>query len=158
MSALRDKIIEIKNKNMIDNLCNRTGIGISFFDKIVNCSNGKFRKNNLDIIYDYFWLEKDEWYHDNLKKWIKPTESVLGEIFRKKRLQMWLSMEQIDKKIHVWTRQIARIEAGDSLPSFGSYTITSLLTLYDFSKEEKEKIRWFIVVLRDIVNINNNLE
>lgn len=93
-----------------------------------------------------------------MKKWVKPTESILGEIFRKKRLSLGLSIDEIERKTKIGSRQIARLEAGDSLPSFSSYTITQLLQLYNFNFDEREKIRWFIVVLRDMVNINNTLE
>ncbi len=118
----------------------------------------KYRKSNLDVVYAFFDMERDDWYHDNLKKWVKPTESILGEIFRKKRLQLGLSMQEIDRKIHVGVRQIARIEAGDSLPGITSYTIIKLVELYGFTEQESVTIRWFITLLRDMVNINNTLE
>lgn len=158
MCKLREKILEVKAKKNMEHLCNMSGLSYSFFDDIIKGSHKKYRKGKLDIAYDHFKLERDEWYHENMKKWVRPTESILGEIFRKKRLGMGLSMDDIDKKLHIGARQIARIEAGDSLPSFGSYTITKLLELYEFTPEEREKIRWFIVVLRDVININNAME
>ncbi len=158
MSQLRTKIIAYREKNGMASLVCHTGIQESMLNNIVSERHGKHRKNNLDILYDFFRLPKDPWYHENMKKWVKPTESILGEIFRKKRLQLGLSMDDIDARIHVGSRQIARLEAGDSLPSFSSYTITKLLEIYEFTNEEREKIRWFIVVLRDMVNINNALE
>lgn len=125
---------------------------------IVNERHGKHRKNNLDILYEFFRLPQDKWYHENMKKWVKPTESVLGEIFRKKRLKIGLSIDEVERKTKIGSRQIARLEAGDSLPSFSSYTITQLLQLYSFKDEEREKIRWFMTILRDIVSINNAQE
>lgn len=69
-------------------LSQQTGIQDTMLAGIAGGKHGKHRKNTLDILYEHFGLPKDEWYLDNMKKWVKPTESVLGEVFRKKRLAM----------------------------------------------------------------------
>lgn len=158
MSELVKKILEHRKRNGTEALPLATGIRESTIDSIVGNWNGKHRKNTLDILYEFFALPKDAWYHENMKKWVKPTESVLGEIFRKKRLAMSLSIPDVSKRTRVGERQIARLEAGDSLPSFQSYTVTRLVDLYGFTEDERQKIRWFAVVLRDVVSINNSMD
>lgn len=160
MNILQDKIIRFCRWSTIASLSSRTWISSNYLDRIRVWyrKNGKYRKNTLDILYEFFQIPKDHWYYANLKKNVKPSESVLGEIFRKKRINMCMSLHDVASKIHVWVRELARIEAGDSLPSFGSHTMVNLINLYDFNEEEREKIRWFVSILRDLVTMNNEIE
>lgn len=157
MAELQKRMAAFRKEHGNGTLSARTGLSESMLDEVLRGKHGKHRKNNLDILYSFFGLEPDAWYRANMKKWVKPTESVLGEMFRKKRLSMGMSLEDVRKATKIGTRQLARLEAGDSLPSFSSYTVTKLLELYDFDEGQRERIRWFVVVLRDIVSINNSL-
>lgn len=156
---LKSAINKYIEKYGIQRLYDSTWLDAKFFERLMSGNHKyKFRKNNLDILYSLLNLERDNFYFENSKKWVKATDSILGDIFRKKRLEMCITIERVAKIIRVSERQIARIEAGDALPSFNSYMITKLIELYDFDLEESEKIRWFIVILRDLITINNNLE
>lgn len=159
MHVLQSKMKEFATYRSMRELNQKTGIPIEILERIQKGDrHGKYKKPTLDILYWFFALPTDAWYCSNVKKWTKPTESILGEIFRKKRIEMGLSILQVEARTHIGSRQIARIEAGDSLPSFGSYTMMNLINLYEFTEEEREKIRWFISILRDLVTMNNNLQ
>lgn len=157
MAIVRDKVIDYINKQWFKKIIGSTGLNREVFQNMIDNKSCKFQKKTLDILYDFFRLEKDEFYQDNLKKWVMPTESILGEILRKKRLQAWMTIPDVQKIIKVDSRQIARIEAWDSLPSFWGYTMTKLLLIYEFTEEEREKIRWFITILKDLIIINHKL-
>jgi len=121
-------------------------------------SNHKFTQRTLDAVYDFFDMDRDKFYLENLSKWNKPTEAILGTIFRKKRIAMWWSLDEVARQIKWDVRQLRRIESGDSLPSYKSYYITQLINLYEFNEEEQWTIRWFICILSDLVKINNKYD
>lgn len=121
-------------------------------------SDHKFTLRTLDAVYDFFGLERDRFYLENLSKWNKPTEAILGTIFRRKRISMWRSLEEVARKIKWDVRQLRRIECWESLPSYKSYYITQLIALYGFTLEEQATIRRFICILSDLVKINNKYD
>lgn len=158
MAELQKRMAAFRREHGNGTLSARTGLSESMLDEVLRGKHGKHRKHNLDILYSFFGLEPDAWYRANMKKWVKPTESILGEILRKKRLSLGMSLDDVRRATKIGTRQLARLEAGDSLPSFSSYTVGALLDLYGFDDAHRERIRWFVVVLRDMVNINNSLD
>jgi hypothetical protein len=53
-------------------------------------------------------------------------------------------------------RAIARIEAGDSLPSFNSYTIENLSNFLEFNNNEKKIIKKYIEITKELNNLLEN--
>jgi ribosome-binding protein aMBF1 (putative translation factor) len=78
----------------------------------------KYNKNTLDILYDFFKINRDNFYRDNLKKWYPKTPSLFGTFIRYKRLQQEIDIHKLAKKIKMDQRALARLESGDSLPTF----------------------------------------
>lgn len=148
-------LLEIEvNKVWIKEISLNTGLSFKCIENFYKWKYKKQRKETLDILYEYFKLEKDDFYNENIKKWQMPTQSVLGTFLRRKRLEKWLSIHDVAKKIKWDDRQIARIEAGDSLPDYSSYYITKFFEIYEFTDDEKNTVSWFIVILRDLVNLS----
>jgi len=81
-----------------------------YYNSAKNCDH-KFTPRTLDAMYDFFGLERDKFYLENLSKWNKPTEAILGTIFRKKRIAMWRSLDEVARKIKWDVRQLRRIES-----------------------------------------------
>lgn len=73
-------------------------------------------RQKIDILYNFFHLPHDPWYNENMKRWVMPTESILGDIFRKKRISNGMTIDDVANRTGIGQRQIARIEAGDSMP------------------------------------------
>jgi hypothetical protein len=139
-------------------LSNATGVDVGIINSILSGKRKKYRSTTLDILYEYFGIERDDYYKENLKRWVMPVESILGSILRNRRIQMWYSIEDVANLVKWEERQLARIEAGDSLPSYQSYYISKLLPLYQFTPQEQEQIRWFICILKDMVKIHNKYD
>lgn len=112
----------------------------------------------LEEIYAYYKLPKDDFFKKNQKKWEAPTQSILWSLFRAKRVEKCLSVESVAKIVRGDARAIHRIESWDTLPNFHSYYITKFLEIYEFTDEEKQVISWFIVILRDLVDIYKKQE
>lgn len=113
----------------------------------------KIREQTMDELYRYYRMEKDDFYIENQKKWQSPTQSILWSLFRKKRLEKFLSVDDVAKLVKWDSRAIHRIEWWHTLPNYNSYYITKFMEIYEFTEEEKQTISWFIVILRDVINI-----
>lgn len=135
----------------------KIGVCYSFMYQIVRGDPKKIRHVVLDEIYQFYKVEKDEFYLENMKKWEPPTQSILWSLLRSKRHQKKMSVEDVARLIRWDARQIRRIEAGDSLPSYSSYYMTKFFEVYELNEEEKQTISWFIVILRDVVNLYNKV-
>lgn len=107
-------------------------------------------------LYEYFWLERDEFFEKNYKTLHTQHESVLGEFFRKKRLENKLLVTEAARATKLSERTILRLEAGQCLPSFSGYTIVTLLDYYRCTPEESECVRWYIVILSDLIRITKS--
>lgn len=116
------------------------------------------RKSTLDELYHYFKLKKDEFYHKSIKKTENSSDSILGELFRLRRKNMGLTAEQVAESIRWTDREIKRIENGDVLPYESSWYITKLLEFYSFHQEDEDRIRWHIVLLREMRGMVNTEE
>ncbi len=88
---------------------------------------------------------------------MKPTESVLGEILRERRIRKGWDIHHVARMIKMDDRSIARIEAGDTLPSGFGYAMVNLLRVYEFTEDEQQKIRWHIAILHDIVEMRRRM-
>lgn len=153
MTIIESLINEVRIK-WIKQVSDSTGLSVKCVENCVTGKNKKFRRHTLDILYEYFKVEKDEFYNDNTKKWEMPTQSILWTFLREKRVEKWYTIHQVARLIKWDDRQIARIEAGDSLPHYSSYYFTKFFELYEFNEEEKNTVSWFIVILKDLVNLS----
>jgi len=116
LCPLRRKLAHYENEYGFKMLQQRTDIEQRTLRHILYNTRGKYNHVTLDILYEFFHLDKDEWYQENRRKWIKPTESILGAIFRAKRMEKGWTPEQVAKMIKMSDRAIKRIEAGETLP------------------------------------------
>lgn len=120
----------------------------------------KYRKQTLDILYHHYWLKKDDWYLENLKKRNPPTFSVIWNILRLCRIQKGMTMRDVAIEIRWEERAIARIEAGDRLPAYKSWYMSELLRLYSdvLTEKDLERIRRWCVILWDLVKTMKKLD
>jgi len=93
-----------------------------------------------------------------MKKWLKSDESILWNLFKKKRESKLLSKKEVAKIIKWTEREITRIESWDVAPKFNSYYLRELLKLYEFSESESNQIRWYVASLHDIIELNRNIK
>lgn len=146
------------NTQWLTKLSQKTWVNKTSLWKLKTQKKCKYKKNTLDVLYQFFELDRDAFYQDNMKKRYPPTFSVIGNILREKRIAMWLSVAEVAKHTKWDKRQVFRIEAWDSLPAFNSWYMTQLMELYEFDEEEKGKIMWGIAILKDLIKINNKYE
>jgi len=159
MSLLQEKIVEFMSNNTINKLRLETWIWCKAMYSLKNWyKNKKYTKQTLDTLYDYFDIKQDEFYNENMKKWLKSDESILWNLFKKKRESKWLSKKEVAKIIKWTEREITRIESWDVAPKFNSYYLRELLKLYDFSESESNQIRWYVASLHDIIELNRNIK
>lgn len=118
--------------------------------------NKKYTSQTLDTLYDFFELEKDNFYKENQKKWLKSDESILWVLLKKKREQLQLSKKEVAKIIKWTEREMTRIESWDVAPKFNSYYLRELIKLYNFSDSEWNQIKWYVASLHDIIELNRN--
>lgn len=116
------------------------------------------RKSTLDELYKYFRLKPDEFYYQRIKKTENSSDAILGELFRIKRIRLGFSVEDVAERIKWTDREIRRIENGDVLPYESSWYTSKLLEFYQFSQEEEDRIRWHIVLLREMRDFVKALE
>ena len=151
-----EKIREYKDRNWeywLARLSDRTGLGHIAIENVFRQRKEKYKISTLDSLYDYFKLEKDEWYRANLKKWHEQHDSILGNIFREKRISMSYTISRVAREIRVDEKTIKNIETGSTLPHFNQYTFKKLLNLYDFSDEERTTIAWWITITHDLMMV-----
>lgn len=115
--------------------------------------NKKYTKQTLDTIYDFFGLEKDLFYKENLKlnSW---QEDPLWLLFKQRRELLWYKRAEVAKLIKWSDRHLRRIEAGDSTFRINSYYVKELVKLYDFTWEEINQIMFYITSLSDIISLS----
>lgn len=142
----------------LTDLSRQTGVSRSALRSLKNLKKTKYRKQTLDVLYDFFDIDRDEFYKDNMKKRHPPTFTVIGNIMRLKRLEQHWSIEEVAKIIKWSPRELYRIEAWDSLPSYRSWYMTELLELYEFTEEEKHTIMWWIAIVKDLIKLNNKYD
>lgn len=96
-------------------------------------------------------LLKDRQLQKHINYQWSPT--LLGTIFKTKRLDLWLSIYNVARLIKVHPRSIIRIESSETLPPYNSYIISQLIHVYEYSQEEADMIRRYIVIVKDMVSI-----
>lgn len=146
---LIQKIKEYLKEYSIRSLCDRSWIHDSAILSMIKGEHKKYRRNTLDILYEFFSLEKDNFYRENMKKWFPKTESLLWTLIRFKRVRANLNLGVLAKQIKMSERALARIESGDSLPYCNSRSIKHIMEVLEFTKEEKEIIGRYIEVMKE---------
>lgn len=141
---LVEKIREYLDTHTIQDLHHATGICTWVFYSLLKRDWKKYSKNTLDILYKFFELPRDQFYNDNLKKWYPKTPSLFGTFIRYKRLQLEIDLHELSKRIRVDERALARLESGDALPTFDSWTIQHMFEALGFNDEEKTMTKIYI--------------
>lgn len=157
MSLIQQRIKEFLDINNMKKLRHETWIWCKAIYSIMRWyKNKKYTSQTLDTLYDFFELEKDNFYKENQKKWLKSDESILWILLKKKREQLQLSKKEVAKIIKWTEREMTRIESWDVAPKFNSYYLRELLNLYKFSENERNQIKWYVASLHDIIELNRN--
>lgn len=146
-------IIDAEKTKDLQRLSSELQLEYWFLWSFKNQKHQRYNVKYIDRIYKYFDLEPDDWYYRNRKLWNKKTYSVIWSILRIGRIRKWLSVDDLARMIKWDKRQIMRIEHWDSLPSVNSYYISEMLNLYDFTEEERIKIKYWIALLQDLTKI-----
>lgn len=129
----------------------RSGVSEENIRNIALARRRKYKMSVVNRLYDFLELPRDEWYVNNYRSYHTQHESILGEFFRAKRFAKRLTVSEVAKATKLTERTILRLEAGEWLPEIGSYTMVTLSEYYEFSEEEKQKVRWYIVILKDLI-------
>ena len=157
MSLIQQRIKEFLDINNMKKLRHETWIWCKAIYSIMRWhKNKKYTSQTLDTLYDFFELEKDNFYKENQKKWLKSDESILWVLLKKKREQLQLSKKEVAKIIKWTEREMTRIESWDVAPKFNSYYLRELIKLYNFSDSEWNQIKWYVASLHDIIELNRN--
>lgn len=136
------------------------GLNHSNLEKLVKWDSSFLSEKALRIIYGRAWLRNDEELrqivmdrNNETIKHFQPTNSILGSIFRLRRLSLGYKMEDVARIIKANERSIRRIEEWKALSSYTSYIVSQLIIAYEFTPQEAEKIRWFICIIKDMITI-----
>lgn len=113
----------------------------------------KYRISTLDTLYTFFKIERDEFYTENMLKIKRRHESIFWQIMFEMRRRKGLKIDEVSMATKIDERTIRRIEYGEVLPNFSSYTLTKLLDLYDFPDEDRNTIGWMITISKDTQKI-----
>lgn len=141
---LVEKIRSYLDNHTIQDLHHSTGICTGVFYSLLKRDWKKYSKNTLDILYKFFDIKRDQFYNDNLKKWYPKTPSLFGTFVRYKRLKMEIDLKQLSQLVRVDERALARLESGDALPTFDSWTIQHIFDALKFTDEEKTMTKIYI--------------
>lgn len=144
MSMLVEKIKQYLDENTIQDLYHATGVNTGVFYSLLKRDWKKYNKNTLDILYSFFGLPRDQFYNDNLKKWYPKTPSLFGTFVRYKRLHQEVDLKELAVKLRMDERALARLESGDALPTFDSWTIQHMMDALDFTSEERTMAKIYI--------------
>lgn len=107
-------------------------------------------KNTLDELYRVFKMKPDAYYHRTIKKTENSSDFVLGLLLKSRRRNLGMTIDDVAQKIKGTELEIKRIEHGDVLPYECGWYITQLLELYGFVQEERDRILWHIVLLKEM--------
>jgi len=141
---LVEKIRSYLADHTIQDLHYSTGICTGVFYSLLKRDWKKYNKNTLDIVYEFFDLPRDQFYNDNLKKRYPKTPSLFGTFIRCKRLKLEIDLWELAKSVRVDQRALARLESGDALPTFDSWTIQNIFNALEFTDEEKTMTKMYI--------------
>lgn len=114
----------------------------------------KFSKKVLDRLYNFFNLEKDDFYFSKLTKYKWYLYNPLWELLRKRREKLWLSIEQVAKMIKWSDRHIRRLESWNMTYWSNYYYVKEIIKLYKFSKIEENQILSYISSFSVIIELS----
>lgn len=114
----------------------------------------KFSKKVLDRLYDFFNLEKDDFYFSKLTKYKWYLYNPLWELLRKRREKLWLSREQVAKMIKWSDRHIRRLESWNMTYWSNYYYVKEIIKLYKFSKIEENQILSYVSSFSVIIELS----
>lgn len=146
-------ILQAEKEKDLQTLARRMWLEYWFLWSFKNMKYKKYRVKYVDIIYNYFDLERDTRYYQNHKLWNRKTYTIIWSIFRLWRIRKGLTMDEVSRLLKWDKRQIMRIEHWDSLPSTNSYYISEMLKIYQFNEDEEIKIKYWIALLQDLHKI-----
>jgi predicted transcriptional regulator len=69
---------------------------------------------------------------------------LFGTFIRCKRLKLEIDLWELAKSVRVDQRALARLESGDALPTFDSWTIQHIFNALEFTDEEKTMTKMYI--------------
>ena len=141
---LVEKIKQYLDLNTIQDLYHATGVNTGVFYSLLKRDWKKYNKTTLDILYGFFDLPRDQFYNDNLKKWYPKTPSLFGTFVRYKRLHKEVDLKELAVRLRMDERALARLESGDALPTFDSWTIQHMMDALDFTSEERTMAKIYI--------------
>lgn len=156
MCIVIEKIREYIDNNSARDLQQKCSVWAGTLYSLLKKENKKYYKEQLDKIYDFFWLEKDDFYFEKIQKYKWNTYNPLWELLRNRRKELWLTLEQVAKKIKWTDRHLRRLEAWEVFYSENNYYMRELLKLYEFSKIEQNLILTYVNSLWIIIEINKN--
>lgn len=155
---LLKKIKSYLKEHSLKILCGHSWVHESVILSLVKWEHKKYNRNILDILYEFFNLEKDNFYRDNMKKWYPKTESLLWTLIRFKRVRKEINLEMLASDTKMWARALARIESGDSLPYYNSWSIQHIMEALQFTKEERKQVKDYIEVMKNIEKLVKKYE
>lgn len=133
-------------------LHSQTGVPKKVLYEIMqDCKKTTFEKQYLTILYEFFRLEKDSFFELKQKKRRTKTPALLGRFITWKRIDAKLSRAELAKKALMDTRAIFRLESGDAMPAWNSYTFEQFRHLLKFTDDEMK-------VVKNYVSASKNLE
>lgn len=156
MCTIIEKIREYIDNNSARDLQQKCSVWAGTLYSLLKKENKKYYKEQLDRIYNFFWLEKDDFYFEKIQKYKWNTYNPLWELLRNRRKELWLTLEQVAKKIKWTDRHLRRLEAWEVFYSENNYYMRELLKLYEFSKIEQNLILTYVNSLWIIIEINKN--
>jgi len=139
-------------------LSKETGLSMSVLISFFENKKRKYTKNTLDILYDFFGIEHDDFYNENIKKWYPKTPSLFGSFIRGKRIDANIMIGELAREIKVKKRTLVRLESWDSLPSYSGRTMTNLMEYLKFSKKEMELSKKYIAIMKELWLMISNIE
>jgi len=153
MYKIQEKLKEYLQDKSARKLREETWVWCGTIYSIINTDeNKKYRKQTLDVLYKFFDLQIDDFYQEKIKVYAK-YNNALWLLFKSRRESLKLSKHYVAKKIKWTERHLTRIEKGDTTYRMNSYYLKELIKLYNFNKEEVDKIISYILTLSDIINL-----
>ncbi len=160
MSLLAKKLKEyIQNhrngKQLITQL---TWVKEAALDNVLLWRTEKHKLTTINALYEFFRLQRDEWYRENLKKWKINTSTMFGEFFHELRIRSWKSIQEVASDLrNIDERTLERLENGHTFPYCNSYTIMKLIEYYGLNEEQKGNILWYLSISHEFKNMYSGL-
>lgn len=150
---LKEKIKKFLENHTVRELQDRAKIWAYVIYDLEN-EEKKFSKKVLDRLYDFFNLEKDDFYFSKLTKYKWYLYNPLWELLRKRREKLGLTREQVAKMIKWSDRHIRRLESWNMTYWSNYYYVKEIIKLYKFSKIEENQILSYVSNFSIIIELS----